>query len=759
MSSEQLFALAELLRGQLDPTALPQEEQRELWLRGVLAKLEATVQRQESGAESLTAIALLEEAASTQESSELRQQAVQILLRLAQDGHLDAIDALYHLTIEQQNLAARQAILTQGWQPGDPSLRALFDWFSHLQDGTPFPEEAFPQITQAYFTSASPALQRRLLATAAQVHAENWAWIIQTIQAMQAGSQAELSELIERYPSLRPIERALLLDQLRALAEQGSAPAITVLGWLFINYAEPRAQDIILENQFLPDDPEECALFLFLSEQWVAYDELDFDHSLLYSAYENGGRPLRHRLLEHSRHTGRMEWMHGLSLSSSTRWLSDLSDADWDLSIRRLVENGQYPDLWRLAQMAPPVWSAAILARLAQSNWKPQNADEQTEFLTLAALAQDCLATPLTIQPKKALHSSVPDLTCLALHPSGRILAAGCSDSRIFQWALPDGDLRAGEIVGPAPVTRALAYSPDGAILAAASGDNRIRAFQLSGGQLLKTFEGHQAMIRALAISPDGHTLYSASFDGTLRFWRFPYGPELKTLRPGSGEVFSMVLGANSKYLMSGGSDNLVSVWILPEGTAARTLDRHTDTVTHLAASPTSELVASSGRDGCIHVWNFTSGGLVRSFPNTGAPITALAISPDDQVLIGGRSNGELVLWSLSTGKEIAHTQPYTQPVTGLILSPDGEGLYTADNGGHLQVWDLRTFLVVRLPGLVARPGTLAQLQNRLKMPHLSPAEKKWLTFAVELARWRQRFDIELAKPTTIQIGEFDIEL
>jgi hypothetical protein len=77
----------------------------------------------------------------------------------------------------------------------------------------------------------------------------------------------------------------------------------------------------------------------------------------------------------------------------------------------------------------------------------------------------------------------------------------------------------------------------------------------------------------------------------------------------------------------------------------------------------------------------------------------------------------------------------------------------------HLEVWDLRTFLTIRLPGEVARPGAVNALIDRLKTPNLAASEKKWLTFSAELARWRQRYDIEIADYRAIRIGEFDIEL
>ena len=228
-------------------------------------------------------------------------------------------------------------------------------------------------------------------------------------------------------------------------------------------------------------------------------------------------------------------------------------------------DGGQkFAELWRLAQVAPPIWSAAILGRLVKANWAPENeVNEKASFTRLAEFAGECRATPLTVRPKKSLRAPVTEYTCLAMHPGGRIIAAGSSNRQIYQWDLPDGDQHEPALIGPSPVTRALVYSPDGEIIATASGDNRIRAFRLAGGQVIKTFEGHSAMVRSLAVHPDGRTLYSAGFDGSIRFWRFPHGTELKTLKPGPEEIFSMVIGANGTHLISAGADCLVRVWNL----------------------------------------------------------------------------------------------------------------------------------------------------------------------------------------------------
>jgi WD40 repeat protein len=768
-TSEALQRFADLLGSKIAISDLPEDYRQALLLKGIIAALEEIILQGEEGTQSgdaVCAAAILQQTAASHSEPDLQKQSFHALVRLALGGSRAAVDALYCLSVEADHLAARQEISTRGWQPSRPALRALFDWVAALPSASPYPNEQIDLLTLAYFEEASPALQRRLLATAAQNQMGNWAGIVAAIHGSEEQAEAEpqaLSPLVERYPSFSPNERRVMLEQLDRLAQQGNKTAQETICLLFIRHEDHQARALALNNGYRPEDPEQQALFYFLSGEWEAYETLDFNNNLLVNAYEASGRSLRRRLLEHSRYTGQMNWLRGIGSSGEIRWISDLTDADWELVMRRLLEDEKPDDLWRLAQVAPPVWSAAILDRLARRGWSPAREEEQDGFVDLSALARESLSNPLKIQPRKSLYVPAADLISLAIHPNGRLLAAGSNDQRIFLWKLPEGSLNETPLIGPAPVTRAAAISPNGDLLASAANDQRIRVFRLQGGQVVKTLEGHRAMIRSLIIHFDGRSMYSAGFDGSIRFWRFPYGPELKMLQPGQAEIFSLALGAGGNHLLSAGADCLVRVWTLPEGTAVREMAGHKDTITHLAASQSSELVASAGRDGMIRIWNYVSGGLVRAIENAGGALTALCLHPNDQVLIGGRSSGEISLWSLSTGREIDRLTGHRHPVTGLVLSPQGDTLYSTDSGGHLnslKVWDLRTFLTIRLPGEVGRPGASEEIEAQIRQANnRSQAEETWLKFAAAMAGWRQRFDIEIGEFEPIHIGEFDIEL
>ncbi len=756
--TETLRAYAALLHRQPGPD-LSEEQMQELADRGILAALEEIALEQEGCPE---AGQLLYAAAGTHPNPAIRAQAFHALERLAQAGQNQAVDLVYRLAVESDSLPARQAILSRGWAAGSPALRALFDWHTAVSSGQPFPPERLGEITEAYFHLASPELRRRMLSAAEAARMKNWAAVI---EAIQSGSQTGLDRLVDGFPAYNSHERRVALEQLERLAREGAEPAQNALCRLFIDHVDPRAKAIALEQGYAPEDSTQRALFLFLTENWAAYARHDFDHSLLAGAYEAASRPLRRRLMDLSRRTGQTEWLRGLGSAGEVRWPNDLADADWELAIHRLAEAGKQADLWRLAQVAPPFWSAPILDRLAKAGWLPLSDPDRAGFSGLVALARDCLAHPLAIRPVKSLHSPSRDITCLAIHPKGNLLAAGSSDQRISVWNLPQGDLRRAQILSSAPLTRALALDPGGSLLASASGDHRIRIFDLETGKMLKALEGHRAMVRALALHPNGRILFSAGFDGEIGLWRFPTGPRVTTIRPGAGEIFSLALAGSSggtgnsgQILISGGIDGQARLWTVPEGVQAGQIAAHAGTLTHLAATG-GDLVASAGGDGRIALWNIRSGGLARAMKNEAGPVTGLCLLANDLVLASGHQGGEIVLWNLSAGKEIDRLAGHAGPITGMALDPEGNTLYTGDALGSLLAWDLRTFLTTRLAERAAQPDAAGALQKRIEHPHLSAAEKIWLTFSLELARWRQRFDIELADQAPVAVGEFDIEV
>ncbi|MBE0700031.1 MAG: hypothetical protein IH586_24155, partial [Anaerolineaceae bacterium] len=292
IDSEELRTYANVLRSSTT-VELDEAKKQELVLRGILAALEENAAEENVNVE---ASQLLYDAAGTHPNETIRNQAFRALIRLGQEGKQKAIDCVYLLAVEKDLLPARQVITSRGWEPSCAELRALFDWFTTLASGTPYPAQEPDLITRAYLNMASPELQKRLLATAADIKMLNWARIV---KALQESTQESLMHLVEDYAAFSSQERQLAIEQLAQRAQEGLQPAQETLCSMFLDQDDIHAKNIILRNDYFPKDQERRALLYFLLENWPAYHRLDFDHSLLTVIYETASRPMRRRLMEH----------------------------------------------------------------------------------------------------------------------------------------------------------------------------------------------------------------------------------------------------------------------------------------------------------------------------------------------------------------------------------------------------------------------------------------------------------------------------
>ena len=724
---------------------LPDEIMDELLLKGAILKL------QNDG--STEAVTLLEGLAGASGPSGTNETATHALILLADGGSDLAVDALYRLALDETNAALRQRLSGQKWRPSKPSVKVLLDWLTGSEDG----KESYIDLsllTKAFFEDAVPALKEQMLYKANTPRYRNWG---KMIAALEKADASGMNELISLYPNLSQAEQSLALQHLTHMARINRHAQETICQ-LFIQHDDQPAREIARKHHYLPAEPYAQALFFFLSGDHEQYQALDFDHNLLITAYEVSSRTLRRRLLTYSRQTGRVDWLRAVNQGSNSRWLSDLTDADWKIAIQRLFNQERHPELWRLAQVAPPSVSANILTHLHQADWKPADA-ELDGYHQLVHLAAECWSKPLEVKPLKRLHALSDDFLCLQFHPQANLLAAGSSGQPIFLWSLPDGDLQFPAMVGPASTTRAVQFSQDGELIIAANGDQRIRIIRHQSGQLIKTLEGHRSLIRALAMHPGGRILASAGFDGSIRFWRIPIGTEFKRIQSDVTEIFSLAMLSNGELLASGGAGENVTIWNVPEGNFLRSLPVGSEGILQLAAPASSDLLAGAGRNGTLHVWNAINGNPIRDFSPLPFHITGLQFHPNEHFIILAAFTGLIHIVNISNGETVMTLKGHTSPITSITLSLDGQQLASADARGTVILWNLTSMVWLNTPYHPGNPMPLAELTERLLDTTLPEPEKCWLTFTAALWKWIRRFEIEISEPLTIAVGEFDIEL
>ncbi len=113
---------------------------------------------------------------------------------------------------------------------------------------------------------------------------------------------------------------------------------------------------------------------------------------------------------------------------------------------------------------------------------------------------------------------SPAQLTCLAVDPSGEVVAAGSGEPfEVYTWSLQTGKLLDVFQGHEAPLSD-LVFSPQQGYLASSSWDGTVKLWSVYQQELVETFE-MPADVLAVDMRPDGKQLCASCLNGTLQLW------------------------------------------------------------------------------------------------------------------------------------------------------------------------------------------------------------------------------------------------
>jgi WD40 repeat protein len=111
--------------------------------------------------------------------------------------------------------------------------------------------------------------------------------------------------------------------------------------------------------------------------------------------------------------------------------------------------------------------------------------------------------------------NNVGDIT---YSPTGKMLAAGCDDNKIYLWNGDNFEL-SGEFSGHEGYVNGVAFSPDGSLLASGSHDKTVGIWDVKAQKQLELLPGHEDVVLRVAFNSQGTLLGSISWDGTVKLW------------------------------------------------------------------------------------------------------------------------------------------------------------------------------------------------------------------------------------------------
>jgi hypothetical protein len=545
---------------------------------------------------------------------------------------------------------------------------------------------------------------------------------------------------------------------------------------LLVERDHPVAREAAIVAGYLPRDEQQRALFLFLTEQWERYDDLDFDRQLLRAAYAVAEGQLRDRVREKLRAAGRTDFLPIIAGADYRDRATEMTASERDVLLQTLAANHEWEILWRLAFDVPFFQSAYIVKTLARNGWRPEGGDDRDVFEKLTLLAGKDLPMPTTEEELKRLfppallqaRAWVPGrINDVAFSPARPVIAIGTGGRKVVVWNYQRAERE--RVMGDFEHSVGhVTFASDNTLLCA----ERTNALHVpctiygwdGGGNDAAPFRlGHHSG-SVTAIVPVGESqVLSTGRDHEAILW--DVGQRRQVSRrdlPSWARSARVSPDGRRVAFLSGGLD-LVT---LPQLDRLVGIGTSRSVIRCAAFLPDGDTLLAGRFNGDLIVYEYKQKYWLskRQEPLTSheGRVEGVEILPDRSVIVSAGSEGLIKFIHLQDRCPIGEVRVPLGQVTSLHISPDRSFMAVGNSEASLSLWDLRMLDVQRLLmqpfARAAAPilGTLNVLVDNESLPSLA---RLVLNFADCVLRHRFRFDIELDEAPTIMSGEFDIEI
>lgn len=268
-------------------------------------------------------------------------------------------------------------------------------------------------------------------------------------------------------------------------------------------------------------------------------------------------------------------------------------------------------------------------------------------------------------------------ITSISFAKDGKTLVSASGDKTVIVWDVAAAKIKT-KMTANAPL-RAVAAGP---FVATGGEDPTVKLFALTGGNVLKSLEGHGSALTTLAFAPTGGRLASGGVDGTVRLWNPTTGASLGVIDGHDVFPLSLAWTDDGKRLASSGY-NTVHVWDPDTRNELARLSGHAQPVNAIAWAPSSKGIALGSMDRTLRLF----GPSARRLDAHTGPVTAVAFSPLGAVVASGSIDGTIRRWNLTTG---AAGMPIEDvgSVQSLAWSSDGKFLASASPEKSVKLFD-----------------------------------------------------------------------
>ncbi|PKI82714.1 60S ribosomal subunit assembly or modification protein [Malassezia vespertilionis] len=285
------------------------------------------------------------------------------------------------------------------------------------------------------------------------------------------------------------------------------------------------------------------------------------------------------------------------------------------------------------------------------------------------------------------LGGHTDSVVAVAFSADGEMVATGGLDGRVRVWRRHGtGDDWSNwefltSLEGPSEVT-CLLWHPKGSVLVAGSSDSTLWMWQLPSGNLMNVFSGHTEAISCARFTPDGRKLISGSEDGSLIVWD-----------PRNATVQAKLGAEDNRFTLEGG---VTSLCISPDGRlvlvgGAAGLLRVVNVANVDAGSPASIVGTLVGH---AEGESIESVEFIDLLP---AVTPGSFVGPTSQTsthAVSAGTDGKVIVWDLGVSKARSEAM-HDSAVTKIIVHPYTPLFTTSSVDHRIRTFDARTMALL----------------------------------------------------------------
>ena len=224
---------------------------------------------------------------------------------------------------------------------------------------------------------------------------------------------------------------------------------------------------------------------------------------------------------------------------------------------------------------------------------------------------------------------------------------------------------------------------------ASCGGDRQVFLWDVSTGNVIRKFRGHDGAVNSVKYSPNNEIVVSGGYDQALKVWdcRSRSVDPIQVMKSFGDSVTSVMVTSRGD-IVGGSVDGTVRRFDVRMGRAVTDLVHHP--VTSLATTKDGECYLAACTDSCVRLLDRADGDLLGEYRGHKHASTKLdaAFTPSDGYVVACSEDGRVVYWEVVEGGVVEEFKAHDDVVCSLAMHPEGKCLLTASVDGLVKVWE-----------------------------------------------------------------------